>query len=504
MGSLALGHNNIMSQRRQVLAWHLAVSLAVLSSLSHCLTVSPPDALLKLKILELQKFSKPAEVRDKRNSKDFDESLTDRKLSFLDLYGTKLIGAQADGEFDRNDKLLGRKAKVKKIRKRARFPRRSYGGGGGGYEKPSKSSRPATSYKAPSSQVSTHRPYVAPKSKSKSKPFTSFRSISSKNSKPASTYSVTTPSYSAPEPPRESYSSPSPPPQAYTVRTPQTSYSKPPSTYSKPPSTYSKPPSTTYSKPPSPTYSKPPTPTYSKPPPSTYSKPQPTYSKPLPTTYSKPPSPTYSKPPSPTYSKPPASTYSKPPSTYSKPPSTYSKPSAYSTSPSDSYSGGEYSYSYAVPETETQAWEERNGYSTTGSYSVLLPDGRTMTVSYSVPDTETGFVAEVSYQGEARYQDYEPQQQYNHKREAKQKSSRNGNNFPNFRTKARKTYEKDLEKELELQLPDNAFKFERKKTRNSVVKSGERGREDKEIRYPHFESFQYSGKRNEDVRQARL
>merc|ERR1712232_412757 len=438
MGSLALGHNNIMSQRRQVLAWHLAVSLAVLSSLSHCLTVSPPDALLKLKILELQKFSKPAEVRDKRNSKDFDESQTDRKLSFLDLYGTKLIGAQADGEFDRNDKLLGRKAKVKKIRKRARFPRRSYGGGGGGYEKPSKSSRPATSYKAPSSQVSTHRPYVAPKSKSKSKPFTSFRSISSKSSKP-------------------------------------------PSTYSKPPSTYS------------------------KPPPTTYSKPQPTYSKPLPTTYSKPPSSTYSKPPSPTYSKPPSPTYSKPPpSTYSKPPSTYSKPSAYSTSPSDSYSGGEYSYSYAVPETETQAWEERNGYSTTGSYSVLLPDGRTMTVSYSVPDTETGFVAEVSYQGEARYQDYEPQQQYNHKREAKQKSSRNDNNFPNFRTKARKTYEKDLEKELELQLPDNAFKFERKKTRNSVVKSGERGREDKEIRYPHFESFQYSGKRNEDVRQARL
>ena len=321
---------------------------------------------------------------------------------------------------------------MKKIRKRARFPRRSYGGG---YEKPSKSSRPATSYKAPSSQVSTHRPYVAPKSKSK--PFTSFRSISSKSSKPASTYSVTTPSYSAPEPPRESYSSPSPPPQTYSVRTP-------PSTYSKPPPS-----------------------TYSKPPPSTYSRP--------------------------------------PPSTYSKPPSTYSKPSAYSTPPSDSYSGGEYSYSYAVPETETQAWEERNGYSTTGSYSVLLPDGRTMTVSYSVPDTETGFVAEVSYQGEARYQDYEPQQQYNHKREVKQKSSRNQNNFPNFRPS--KTYEKHLEKELELprqDLPTNAFKFERKKSRNYGVKSGAKEREEKKIKYPHFESFQYSGTRNEDVRPGRL
>jgi len=152
-----------------------------------------------------------------------------------------------------------------------------------------------------------------------------------------------------------------------------------------------------------------------------------------------------------------------------------------------------------VPETETQAWEERNGYSTTGSYSVLLPDGRTMTVSYSVPDSETGFVAEVSYQGEARYQDYEPQPQYNRKREAKQKSSRNLNNFPNFRTKARKNNENDLEKELQLprqDLPDNAFKFERKKTRNSGVKSAHKGREDKEIKYPHFESFQYSGNRN--------
>ena len=477
-------------QRRQVLAWHLAVSLAVLSSLSHCLTVSPPDALLKLKILELQKFSKPAEVRDKRNSKDFDESQTDRKLSFLDLYGTKLTGPQADGEFDRSDKLLARKGKVKKIRKRARFPRRSYGGGGGGYEKQIKSSRPAESYEAPARQVSTHRPYVAPKSKSK--PFTSFRSISPKTSKPSPTYSVTTPSYSAPEPPRESYSSPSPPPQTYTVRTPQSTYSKPSSTYFKPASTYSKPPSTTYSKPPSSTYSKPPS-TYSKPP-TAYPKPASTYSKP-PSTYSKPPS-TYSKPAS-TYSKPP-STYSKPPSTYSKPASTYSKPSSYSNPPSDSYSGGEYSYSYAVPETDTQAWEERTGYSTTGSYSVLLPDGRTMTVSYSVPDSETGFVAEVSYQGEPHYQqDYKPQPQYNHKREAKQTSNRNKNNFPNFRTKARKTYENELEKEL--QLPRQDFSNSKK-----TGKPADKGKEEKEIKYPHFESFQYSGARNDGVRPDRL
>ena len=129
-----------------------------------------------------------------------------------------------------------------------------------------------------------------------------------------------------------------------------------------------------------------------------------------------------------------------------------------------------------------------------------------MTVSYSVPDTETGFVAEVSYHGEARNQDYEPQQQYNHKREAKQKSSRNQNNFPNFRTS--KTYEKPLEKEL-LELPrqdrpSNAFKFERKKSRNYGVKSGGKERAEKEIKYPHFESFQYSGTRNDDVRPGRL
>merc|ERR1712038_1487425 len=113
MGSLGLGDNTNMSQSVQVPAWRLALSLAVLSRLSPSLTLSPQDAQqLKLKILQLQKFSKPAEVRDKRNSKDFDESQTDRKLSFLDLYGTKLPGAEADGDFARSDKVLGRKARV--------------------------------------------------------------------------------------------------------------------------------------------------------------------------------------------------------------------------------------------------------------------------------------------------------------------------------------------------------------------------------------------------------
>ena len=60
------------------------------------------------------------------------------------------------------------------------------------------------------------------------------------------------------------------------------------------------------------------------------------------------------------------------------------------SSAGDESAPGEYSYHYSVPETESQAWEERTGYTTQGSYSVLLPDGRTMTVTYSVPDSETG------------------------------------------------------------------------------------------------------------------
>ena len=47
--------------------------------------------------------------------------------------------------------------------------------------------------------------------------------------------------------------------------------------------------------------------------------------------------------------------------------------------------------------------ESRDGYSTKGSYSVALPDGRLQTVTYNVADGYSGYVADVTYSGEAHY-----------------------------------------------------------------------------------------------------
>merc|ERR1712018_977272 len=55
--------------------------------------------------------------------------------------------------------------------------------------------------------------------------------------------------------------------------------------------------------------------------------------------------------------------------------------------------------------------EERSGYQTHGEYSVQLPDGRIQRVVYRV-DGDSGFIADVSYEGEARPYDYHAKPAY--------------------------------------------------------------------------------------------
>merc|ERR1712214_108516 len=64
-----------------------------------------------------------------------------------------------------------------------------------------------------------------------------------------------------------------------------------------------------------------------------------------------------------------------------------------------------YKYGYAVADDYSganfESNESRDGYATSGSYRVALPDGRVQIVTYSAD--ENGYVADVKYEGVAQY-----------------------------------------------------------------------------------------------------
>nr|XP_027216889.1 cuticle protein-like [Penaeus vannamei]XP_027231027.1 cuticle protein-like [Penaeus vannamei] len=88
----------------------------------------------------------------------------------------------------------------------------------------------------------------------------------------------------------------------------------------------------------------------------------------------------------------------------------YLPPRVSSEESAESYESSEakYSFNWAVSDdsssNEFGHQEARDGDDTQGSYYVQLPDGRLQTVKYFV-DGDSGYVAQVSYEGEASYPD---------------------------------------------------------------------------------------------------
>jgi len=91
----------------------------------------------------------------------------------------------------------------------------------------------------------------------------------------------------------------------------------------------------------------------------------------------------------------------------------FSAPNSPPYSPPASYDDAApaYQFDYAVKDEyaglDFGHNENRDGYNTQGSYHVLLPDGRLQRVTYTVAG-DGGYVAEVTYEGEARYPEAKP------------------------------------------------------------------------------------------------
>ncbi|XP_069974105.1 pro-resilin-like [Penaeus vannamei] len=88
--------------------------------------------------------------------------------------------------------------------------------------------------------------------------------------------------------------------------------------------------------------------------------------------------------------------------------------------PTPSSGPAKYDFNYAVNDppsgNDFGHQEARDGPSTQGSYYVLLPDGRLQRVTYTV-NGDSGYVADVTYEGEAQYptappRPYTPAPQY--------------------------------------------------------------------------------------------
>ncbi|XP_053650922.1 pro-resilin-like [Cherax quadricarinatus] len=104
------------------------------------------------------------------------------------------------------------------------------------------------------------------------------------------------------------------------------------------------------------------------------------------------PPPTYG-PPAPAY-KPPQPAYGAP--AYPDIPPQYNAEFAVK----DDYSGNDFGHQ-----------ESRDNYDTKGTYYVQLPDGRLQKVTYTVSG-DSGYVPQVSYEGEAQYPAYQPAPAY--------------------------------------------------------------------------------------------